>query len=227
MSISEKVMQGRVWGGLMCTTTMDKLCSLAYKDPNLLYSYKGKVNIPPLEMVDDIVTTSKCGATSLALNETVNTFIELKKLKLSDQKCSKIHIGKDSKICPEHKVHENIMKNSSKEKYLGDYITEKANSKDTIQDRKSRGNAILSQMTALLSDIPLGNRRIEAGLALRSAWFLNGCLFNSEVWSGFSPQDLHDLEVIDHKILKLILGAQSKVPSEMLYLETNVLPIKM
>ena len=118
------------------------------------------------------------------------------------------------------------MKNSSKEKYLGDYITEKANSKDTIQDRKSRGNAILSQMTALLSDIPLGNRRIEAGLALRSAWFLNGCLFNSEVWSGFSPQDLHDLEVIDHKILKLVLGAQSKVPSEMLYLETNVLPIK-
>ena len=57
-------------------------------------------------MVDDIVPTSKCGATSLALNETVNAFIELKKLKLSDQKCSKIHIGKDSKTCPKHKVHE-------------------------------------------------------------------------------------------------------------------------
>ena len=122
--------------------------------------------------------------------------------------------------------HENVMKNSKKEKYLGDYITEKANSKDTIEDRKARGNAVLSSMTALLSDIPLGRRRIEAGLALRKAWFLNGCLFNSEVWIGFSPQDLHDLEVLDHKILRLIIGAQAKAPTEMLYLETSQLPIR-
>ena len=40
-----------------------------------------------------------------------------------------------SKTCPEHKVHENVMQNSSKEKYLGEFITEKANSKDTIEDR--------------------------------------------------------------------------------------------
>lgn len=55
---------------------------------------------------------------------------------------------------------------------------------------------------------------------------MTGCLFNSEVWLGYSQQDLHDLEVIDHKILRLIIGAQAKVPSEMLYLETGELPIK-
>ena len=74
ITISEKVVQGRVWGGLMCSTTMDKLCKLAYEDEDLLYKYKEKVSVPPLEMVDDIVTVSKCGPTSLALNETVNTF---------------------------------------------------------------------------------------------------------------------------------------------------------
>ena len=33
------------------------------------------------------------------------------------------------------------------------------------------------------------------------------------------------LEVIDHMIIKLILGAQSKVPTEQLYLETGCLPL--
>ena len=116
---------------------MDKLCKLAYEDEDLLYKYKENVSVPPLEMVDDIVSVSKCVPTCLALSETVHTFIELKKLELSGQKCSKIHIRKNSKTCPEHKVHENVMKNSSKEKYLGDFFTEKANSKDTIEDRNS------------------------------------------------------------------------------------------
>ena len=105
------------------------------------------------------------------------------------------------------------MKSSDNEKYLCDIVNEKDNSKATIEDKKSRGNAVLVQTTALLSDIPLGNRRVEAGLALRYAWFLNRCLFNSEVWSNYSPQDLHDLEEIDNKILRLITGAQAKSPT--------------
>ena len=174
-------MQGRVWVGLMCTTTMDKLCQLAFNDEKILYKYRGTVAVPPLEMVDDIITTSKCGSTSVALNEAVNTFINLKKLKLSDKKCSKIHIGKNIDLCPDHKVHGKELKSTEKEKYLGDFLTNKANSKDTIEDRKSRGNAALSQMSAVLQDIPLGKWRTETGIALRQAWFINGCLFNSEV----------------------------------------------
>ena len=42
--------------------------------------------MPPLEMVDDVVTISKCGATAIALNRTVNTFIEHKKLRLNAKK---------------------------------------------------------------------------------------------------------------------------------------------
>ena len=67
----------------MCTATMDKLCKLVYNDEQLQYQYRGKVGVPPLEMVDDIVTASTCGSTAVALNQTVNTFVDLKKLKLS------------------------------------------------------------------------------------------------------------------------------------------------
>ena len=58
------------------------------------------------------------------------------------------------------------------------------------------------------------------------AWFLNGCLFNSEVWTGTSETDLKELEITDHKILREITSDQSKVPVEMLYLETAAILIK-
>ena len=50
--------------------------------------------------------------------------------------------------------------------------------------------------------------------------------FNSEVWSGTNKSDLKQLDVIDHSILRLITGAQSKVPTEMLYLELGQIPKK-
>ena len=62
-------------------------------------------------------------------------------------------------------------------------------------------------------------------MALREAWFLNGCLFNSEVWGNYTKADINKLEVIDHMILKSILGSQDKVPIEFLYLETATLDI--
>ena len=52
----------------------------------------------------------------------------------------------------------------------------------------------------------------------------------SRGWNKFfgvcSDLDLDDLEVIDHSIIWLITGAQAKVPVEMLYLETALLPVK-
>ena len=226
--IKDKVMQGTVWSGLMCTNTMDKLCKHVYKNQSLQYQYRGKVGVPPQEMVDDIVTVSKCGATSVAINACVNSFIEQKKLKLNPEKCAKIHVGRKSSEsnCPKNLVHKEQMKHSDKEKYLGDYLTKEANSKETIKSRIIRGHAVLSQMTAFLNDIPLGKYRTEVGLTLRHAWFLNGCLFNSEVWSGYHKSDIDELEKIDRQILRLIIGAQAKVPTEMLYLETSEIPVK-
>ena len=225
--IRNTVMQGTVWGGLLCTATMDKLCKNVYKEDNLLYKYRQTIAVPPLQMVDDIITASECGVTSKALNSTVNEFIKMKKLTLSEKKCAKIHIGskKSKENCEEHKVRNEPMKKSSKEKYLGDYITEAANAKETVKERKRKGYGMLAELTAILNDIPLGNKRTRVGLELRHAMFLNGVLFNSETWTGLSQKDISKLEVIDHKILRVITGAHSKVPLEMLYLETGEMDI--
>ena len=84
---------------------------------------------------------------------------------------------KSQENCPDLKVNSVSIKCSVKEKYLGDHITNKGNSKETIKERNIRGDSILANMRAILQDIPLGNRRTQIGLILRQAWFINRCFF--------------------------------------------------
>ena len=39
------IMQGSVFGNLICTSVMDKLAKLFYNDPNLLYKYKNDIEV--------------------------------------------------------------------------------------------------------------------------------------------------------------------------------------
>ena len=99
----------------MCTCSMDKLGKLAYQDKQLLYKYKNDVDVPPLEMVDDVITASKCGNQVVATNTAVTTFTKLKKLTLSEGKCSRLHIGKSKTTCCANiKVNDTSIRESEK-----------------------------------------------------------------------------------------------------------------
>ena len=63
------------------------------------------------------------------------------------------------------------------------------------------------------------------GLQLRQAKFLNGVLYNSEVWHSLTKEDISNLEVIDHQVMIAICDAHSKTPVEFLYLETSAKPL--
>ena len=55
--------------------------------------------------------------------------------------------------------------------------------------------------------------------------FINGVLFNSEVWHGLKTADLALLSNVDKEILRYICKAHAKTPTEFLYLETSSLPL--
>ena len=105
-------------------------------------------------------------------------------------------------------------------------MTTKANPKATILDRKFYGNGIISKIIAIIKDIPLGSPRYKIGCTLRESRFINATIFNIQIWSAYSDLDIQVLQVLDRKILRLLLGAQAKVPCEMLYLETGALELK-
>ena len=205
---------------------MDKLGQHVYSNPDLLFYYKGIVPTPPLQMVDDILGIQSCSEKSEKLNSTVNTFIELEKLKLSEKKCHKVHVGRNARNCRNLKVHEKTMANTSKETYLGDIIHKSGMVKYTVEARVGKGYGAVNTILAITSEIPLGHWRIEAGLQLRQAILLNGILFNSEAWQGITDADLEQLEKVDEALLRGLLKGHSKVAVEALYLETGTIPIK-
>ena len=127
IAIQNKMMQGTIWAGLMCTTTMDKLGKEIYADTTLVYKYRGSVDVPPLEMVDNIISASKCGPTTVALNASVNYFVERNELKLSVDKCAQIHIGNKPRNhqYPPFKVHTEDMKNSERKNILVTLLQQK------------------------------------------------------------------------------------------------------
>ena len=226
VNIKNIIMQGSVWGSICCVVLMDKLGQLAYSKPELLYYYKGVVATPPLQMVDDVLGIQKCSAKSSRLNNAINTFIELEKLTLSQKKCHTVHVGKNIQNCPDLKVHQNKMENSKQETYLGDKIDESGKIKPTILSRIAKGYGAITNILAITSEVPLAHWRIQSGLKLRQAMFLNGTLFNSEAWQGISQSEIEMMEKVDEDLLRGLLKAHPKIPIEALYLETGTIPIR-
>ena len=176
-------------------------------------------------MVDDIICVTDASTTK-TMNNVINTFIESKKLKLSQTKCFQIHIGKGHKDCPKLKVHESDMKEVNSEKYLGDIIDETGSIKATINHRKSKGQDIISEIFSIINEIPIGSHRIVVAMKLREVMLLNGILYNSEAWHGMTKEDVKTLETIDESLKRALLKAHAKTAREFLYLEVGATPIK-
>ena len=162
------------------------------KCQNYFFNSKG-VKVSPLGMVDNIITVTNVKQTA-AMNKLVNTFIEHKNIRLSQEKSNRIHIGKGHQNCPKLKVYESSMKEAEHEKYLGDIIDKSGKIQATIDKRLKRGEGIICEILSILSEIPLGKYKTEAALKLREAKLLNGVLYNSEAWHGVTDAQVLKLE---------------------------------
>ena len=63
----------------------------------------------------------------------------------------------------------------------------------TIDDRVAKGFGKISEIIAILSEVPLRKYWVQMGLHLRQAMFLNGVLFNSEACHGVTETDIKGL----------------------------------
>ena len=120
----------------------------------------------------------------------------MKKLKVhipdkdGKSKCHKIHVGKDSKFCPQLKVHGTIMETVQEDTYLGDVISGDGKNTKNISKRIAKGLGIISSITNLLDKISLGSFYFEMAILLRESMFLNGILTNAEIWHNVRKKKL-------------------------------------
>ena len=118
------------------------------------------------------------------------------------------------------------MVNSKQETYLGDIIDRSGLLRHTIQARVAKGFGAISTILAIVNEVPLAHWKIQAGLRLREAMFLNGTLFNSEAWQGITSTEEELLEKVDESLLRGLLKAHAIVPLEALHLETGTVSVK-
>ena len=200
-TLQRVVLQGSVFGPLKCSVQVDTLGRDCLSRDVGLYLYKDAIAVPPLAMIDDILGVTRCNEEAIELNSIVNVKIESKKLRLSHDKCYKIHIRRKSKPgdkCKvDLKVHNEDMKSAKEAKYLGDIINEEGNVNSTIDERCQKGIGIVSQISSMLNSISLGFYYIEIALILRDARLINGTLTNSEVWPSLT---LNQLEVLSPNV---------------------------
>ena len=100
--------------------------------------------------------TRRHGYTSVVNNAVANAFTDAKKLKYGTQKCKKLHIGKQSTLCPDLKVHDEKLTESESETYLGEIISNTGRLRANIQSRRDKGFGCVAEIMSILSEIPLG-----------------------------------------------------------------------
>ena len=89
VDIPEIAQQGGTWGPMMCSNSIDVVGKYA-KEKKQVYNYKDIVPVIPLAMVDDLLAVTSCGADSIEMNITINTLIELKRLKFHVPQVNKL-----------------------------------------------------------------------------------------------------------------------------------------
>ena len=71
--------QGTCNGPIKCSAQIDTIGRDFYRDKQRLYRYKNSVLVPPLAMIDDLVTFSICGVQAIVTNALVCSKIEMNK----------------------------------------------------------------------------------------------------------------------------------------------------
>ena len=203
VNIKKIVMQGGKWGPLKCSNSMDRIGKKAVEKDKNLYTYKDKVKIMPLAMVDDLLAVAKCGEDSRNVNITINAEIEMKKLRFhipdeeGKSKCHVMHIGKDTMECQKLEVHGSPMEVVDSDTYLGDIIASNGKNTLNIENRVAKGLGIVSQIMDLLKNTSFGIHYFEIAALLRESMFVNGLLTNCEVWHGLTEGEVTKLEEVD------------------------------
>ena len=78
-AIQKIILQGDVFGPIECSVTVDTYGKEALAEDKHLYVYKGCVKVPPLAMIDDLITVTECGYKSTMANSYLNSKTAIKK----------------------------------------------------------------------------------------------------------------------------------------------------
>ena len=224
-TIDYVVMQGSVTGGTLCSNQLSKLCNESY-DEGIVYMYRGRIPIPALAMVDDVVSIALCDSIeSIEQNVKTDEFVKRKKLEsqVGEGKCQWLHRGQNP-CRSSYTASGALLSQCDQYKYLGDYVSDGFDLLYKKRQEKAVGYSISCQ--AMCNEISLGYETFSIAKLLLQSIFLNGTLLNMETWPNFTDNRVMQFEKIEQGFLRRVLSAHSKTPIECLYLELGITPFR-
>ena len=243
--ITNVITQGDVFAPLLCSKQIDTIGQECLEEEKYTYKYKGEVDIPPLAMVDDLISVSECGYRTTMVNSYLKSKTNSKKLQFGTSKCKKIHVGKycEQFKCQELSVDsweeievkdkledcwmgEEPIEEANEEKYIGDIIDKDGKNIKNIKARVDKGKGIVTRIMMMLEGIPFGKYYFEVACILRNTLLVSSLLCNSEAWYNLTNSEVKLLESVDLMLLRKILNAPKSSPKEILYLELGCIPLK-
>ena len=249
-SIHNVITQGDVISPLFCSKQV-AFGEESLKEHKYTYKYRGQVEIPPLSMVDDILSVSECGIKTSMSHAFITFKSDSKKLQFGPSKCKKLHIGK---YCKEYKCNtlkvdkwkevsitneetgvtevedfceeKEEMEDKKEEKYLGDIISSDGKNIKNVKARVAKGKGVVERIMTMVENIPFGKFYFEVAVILRNSLLISSLLSNSEAWYNVTQSELNLLESVDLILLRKILNAPRTTPKELLYLELGCTPLR-
>ena len=250
-TFEDLVMQGDVISPLISSLQVDTMGKECLEEKKHLFYFKDIVPVPPLGMVDDLLTISECGYKAKLMNEFINFKTGTKRLQFGTSKCIKMHIGKSNSeiLCQDlyvgewkneviedpqkggYKMNEffsgNVkMEDRKEQKYLGDLLSSDGTHTKNVQDRRNKGYGVIKQIVQILEATYFGKYHFEVAMVLRKSLFLSSLLLNSEAWVNYTEKDIRILEQCDENLLSSILECESNSSNALKYLELGVIPIR-
>ena len=104
IELKELEMQGTVISNIKCSVQIDSLGKDCLTESKGIYKYKDCISIPPLSMVDDVITVSSCGVDSIAVNAIVQAKVECKRLELGPENVLICTLVRKTTISVRHSV---------------------------------------------------------------------------------------------------------------------------
>ena len=227
ITLNELEMQGTVLSNIKCSVQVDSLGKDCITENKAIYKYKDCISIPPLAMIDDVITVSNCGADSVKTNAIVQAKVQCKQLELGQKKCFNMHAGQKSKhLCPTLSVHGDIMLLSEKQKYLGDILTTTGRINENIEARYKKGLGKVNEILGILQEVSFGAHFFKMALLFRDSILINSMLCSSEVLYGINNSHIEKLEQVDRIFFRRLFQVPNSTAIEAFYLETSCLPIR-
>ena len=211
-------MQGTVISYIKCSIQVDSIGKDCLNENKGVYKYKGCISIPPLFMVDNILTVSLCGTDSVKVNGIVQAKVECKQLRMSHLKCYNMHTGKKSQhLCPSLSILGSKMLKSETQKYLGDILTTSGKINENIINRYHKGMGKVNEIMGILQEVSFGPHYFKMARLFRDSILLYSMLCSFEVLYGITNAHIEKLEYVDKIFFRKLFQVRNSTAIEAFY----------